>query len=84
MQLDIVYMLNLLYVRQYQFDFRVFEEKREDTMAPEQAPAYIMQLLPGFRIPIHADTKQKVQNYIAETYPNAVRFGRRHALAIFL
>ncbi|NEW09047.1 class I SAM-dependent methyltransferase [Paenibacillus sp. SYP-B3998] len=82
MRLDIVYMLNLLYARQYQFDFRVFEEKREDTMEPEQALAYIMQLLPGFRIPIHTDTKQKVQSYIAETYPNVVpirtatRFGQ--------
>jgi SAM-dependent methyltransferase len=72
MHLDIVYMLNLLYAHQYQFDFRVFEEKREDTMAPEQALEYIMQLLPAFRIPIHADTKQKVQSYVAETYPNAV------------
>jgi predicted RNA methylase len=72
MQLDIVYMLNLLYAHQYQFDFRLFEEKRENTMAPEQALEYIMQLLPASRIPIHADTKQKVQSYIAETYPNAV------------
>ncbi|MFD0693851.1 class I SAM-dependent methyltransferase [Paenibacillus sp. GCM10027628] len=72
MRLDIVYMLNLLYARQYQFDFRVFEEKREDTMAPEQALEYIMQLLPGFRIPIQADTKQKVQSYITATYPNTV------------
>ena len=70
--MDIVYMLNLLYARQYQFDFHVFEDKREETMEPEQALDYVMRLLPNYRIPIHADTKQKVQSFIAESYSDMV------------
>lgn len=82
MRLDIVYMLNILYARQYQFEFRVYEEKRDVLVSPEEALASIMKVLPVHRIPIVADTKQRIQSYIAEKYPNSVpiqtatRFGQ--------
>lgn len=82
MRLDIQYLLNLLYLHQYTFEFRVFEESRDDQMTPERAIDYVMQLLPAFQVPVQVDTREKITHFLADRYPNAVpihtatRFGQ--------
>lgn len=64
--LDIIYLQNLLYLKGYDFDFRVFEEKRTVQIDEQAAFSHIMDGLAAYNIPAGVEAEEVITAYIRD------------------